>query len=159
MRGLRTVTYQEHQPPQPPFLLVSAELVETVPLSRLLASRMSLIPTLQVKPLSQRCTIRPWHGSLLHCEMEPSLWPGLATPLRGKRHGTQGKPAMPILAGMFPSYGRGNFGRFFFSPLGLLLQDQPLPVGVVVLKGCLFFLPNPSWLSSPLCVGVVVLEG
>ena len=27
----------------------------------------------------------PLHRSLLYCEMEPSLWPGLATLLRGKR--------------------------------------------------------------------------
>ena len=51
----------------------------------LLATWMSLIPTLQVRPLSQRYTTRPWHRSLMHCEMEPSPWPGLATPLRGKR--------------------------------------------------------------------------
>ena len=53
--------------------------------SRLLATWMSLIPTLQVWPLSQRCTTRTWHRSLLHYEMEPSPWPSLATPLRGKR--------------------------------------------------------------------------
>ena len=45
--------------------------------SRLLATQMSLIPTLQVRPLRQRCPTspwhRPWHRSLLHCEMEPSL--------------------------------------------------------------------------------------
>ena len=53
--------------------------------SGLLATWMSLIPTLQVRPLSQGRTTRPWHRSLLHCEMEPSLWPGLATPLWRKR--------------------------------------------------------------------------
>ena len=53
--------------------------------SRLLATWTSLIPTLQVRPLSQRWTTRPWHRSLLHCEMEPSPWPGLATPHRRKR--------------------------------------------------------------------------
>ena len=53
--------------------------------SRLLATWMSLIPTLQVWPLSQRCTTRPWHRSLLHCEIEPSPCPGIATPLWGKR--------------------------------------------------------------------------
>ena len=52
--------------------------------SRLVATWMSLIPTLQVRPLSQRCPIRPWHRSLLHCEMEPSPWPGFANPLEGK---------------------------------------------------------------------------
>ena len=41
--------------------------------------------TLQVRPLSQRGTIRPWHRPLLHSEVEPRLWPGFATPLRWKR--------------------------------------------------------------------------
>ena len=53
--------------------------------SRLLGTLTSLIPTLQVRPLSQRRTTRPWHRSLLQNEMEPSPWPGLATPLRQKR--------------------------------------------------------------------------
>ena len=53
--------------------------------NRHLATWMSLIPTLQVRPLSQRSTTRPWHRSLLHCEKEPRLWPGFATPLRWKR--------------------------------------------------------------------------
>ena len=53
--------------------------------SRLLVTWMSLIPTLQVRPPSQKCSTRPWHRSLLHCEMEPSLWPGLATHLRKKK--------------------------------------------------------------------------
>ena len=53
--------------------------------SRLLATWMSLIPSLQVRPPSQRWTTRPQHRSLLHHEMEPSLWPGLATPLIRKR--------------------------------------------------------------------------
>ena len=53
--------------------------------SRLLATWMNLIPTLQVRPLTQRWTTQLWHRSLLHCKMEPSPWPGLATPLRGKR--------------------------------------------------------------------------
>ena len=52
--------------------------------SRLLTTWMSLIPTLQVRPLSLRWTTRPWHRSLHH-EMEPSLWPGLATTLKRKR--------------------------------------------------------------------------
>ena len=60
--------------------------------SRLLATWTSLIPTLQERPLSQRWTTRPWHRSLLHHEMEPSPWPGLATPLRRKRlRQTQGR--------------------------------------------------------------------
>ena len=52
---------------------------------------MSLIPTLQVRPLSQRCPIRPWHRPqhrcLLYCEMETSL--GLVLPplLEGKDWG------------------------------------------------------------------------
>ena len=53
--------------------------------SRLLAAWMNLIPTLQVRPLSQERAIRLCHRSLLHCEMEPSPWPGLATLLRRKR--------------------------------------------------------------------------
>ena len=53
--------------------------------TRLLATWMSLIPCLQVRPLRQRCTTRPWHRSLLHCKVEPSPWPSFATALRGKR--------------------------------------------------------------------------
>ena len=57
--------------------------------SRLLATGTSLIPTLQVTPLRQRCPTSPWHRpsqrSLLHCEVEPSPWSGLASPLRRKR--------------------------------------------------------------------------
>ena len=53
--------------------------------SRLLATWISFIPTLQVRPRSQRQTTRPTHRSILHCEMEPSSWPGFTTPLRGKR--------------------------------------------------------------------------
>ena len=53
--------------------------------SRLLATWTNLIPTIQVRPLSQICITRPWHRSLLHCEMELSPLPGLATHFRGKR--------------------------------------------------------------------------
>ena len=56
--------------------------------SRLLATQMSLIPTVQVRPLRQRCPPspwhRPWHRSLLYCELEPSPWSALATLLGGK---------------------------------------------------------------------------
>ena len=52
--------------------------------SRLLVICTGLIPSLQGSPLSQGRTTRPWHRSVLHCEMVPSLWPGLATPLRRK---------------------------------------------------------------------------
>ena len=57
--------------------------------SRLLSTWTSLIPCLWMRPLNQMWTTRPWHRplhrSLLHCTMEPSLWPGLATPsLEGK---------------------------------------------------------------------------
>ena len=51
--------------------------------SRLLATWISVIPTLQVRPLSQRCTTRPWQRFLLHCEKEPSSC-GLGTLLEGK---------------------------------------------------------------------------
>ena len=68
-----------------PFLLVSAGVAETLTTSRLLATWPSLSPTLQVRPLSQRGTTRPQHQPLLHSEMEPRLWPGFATPPRGKR--------------------------------------------------------------------------
>ena len=57
--------------------------------SRLLATWMNLNPSLQVRHLSQRWATRPWHRpwyrSLLHCKNGTQLWPGLATPLRGKR--------------------------------------------------------------------------
>ena len=53
--------------------------------SRLLATWMSLSPTLQVRPLSQRGTTSSWHRTLWNNETEPSLWPGFATSLRKKR--------------------------------------------------------------------------
>ena len=57
--------------------------------SRLLATWMNLIPSLQVRPPRQRCPTspwhRPWHRSLLYYELEPSPWSALATPLRKKR--------------------------------------------------------------------------
>ena len=56
-----------------------------IAISRILTTWMILIPTLQVRPLGQERTSRPWHRSLLHCDMELSPWPGLATPLRRKR--------------------------------------------------------------------------
>ena len=34
-----------------------------------------------------------------------------------------------------------------------------MPACVVVLEGCLFLFPDISWLSHPLCVGMVVMEG
>ena len=70
-------------PPQLPFLLVSAELGDNAT-SRLLTTCMTLISTLQVRPLNQRCISRPWNRFLLHCEIEASPWPGFATPLRRK---------------------------------------------------------------------------
>ena len=74
--------------PMPPFSWLSRTGGDTAT-SRLLATWMSLIPTLQVRPLRQRCPTcpwhRPWHRSLLYCELEPSLWCGLATPHRRKR--------------------------------------------------------------------------
>ena len=72
--------------PFPPSIRTTGGDIAT---SRLLDTWVHLILTLQVRPLSQKCTTRPlhrpWQRSLLHCEMEPSAWPGLATPLRGKR--------------------------------------------------------------------------
>ena len=60
---------------------------------------------------------------------------------------------------MYPLNGRGHSESFFFCTSGLLLLDQPLPAGVVVLEGCSILLPNLSWLFPPLCVRVVVLRG
>ena len=65
--------------PHPPSISKTAKDTAT---RRLLATWTSLIPTLHMRHLSQRCTTRPWHRSLLHSEMEPSLWPGFATPLK-----------------------------------------------------------------------------
>ena len=84
MRGLRTAIIRSADPHGPLSSCINRTGGDTAT-SRLLATWMSLIPTLQVRPLSPRCTTRPWHSSLLHCEMEPSPWPGLCTPLRGKR--------------------------------------------------------------------------
>ena len=82
---LRTVTHQEHQPPTDPLPPSIGRTGGDTATSTFLATWTSLIPTLQVRPLSQRWTTRPWNRSLLHHEMEPGPWPGLATPLRGKR--------------------------------------------------------------------------
>ena len=71
--------------PTDPFPACVSRTGGDIATSRLLTTWMSLIPTLQVRTLSQRRITRPWHRSLLHHEMEPSPWPGLATPLRGKR--------------------------------------------------------------------------
>ena len=82
MRRPWTVTHQEYQSPQPPFILASSDLTETLPPAAF--SWMSLSPTLQVRPLSQRGTNRLQQRPLLHIKMEPSTWPGFATSLRGK---------------------------------------------------------------------------
>ena len=42
---------------------------------------MSLNPTLQVRPLSQKGTTRLWHRPPLYTEMALSPWPGFATSL------------------------------------------------------------------------------
>ena len=57
--------------------------------SRLPATWMSIIPTLQVRPLSQRGNTGLWPRPLLHTEMEPSLWPGFAISLRGEKTETR----------------------------------------------------------------------
>ena len=49
--------------------------------SRLLVTWISLSPTLQVRPLSQRGTNRLQHRPLLHIEINPSIWPGFVTSL------------------------------------------------------------------------------
>ena len=67
-----------------PFFLASAELAETLHPADFLPPG-SLSPTLQVRPLSQSGTIRPWYRPLWHSEVDPSPWPGFATSLRGKR--------------------------------------------------------------------------
>ena len=85
MRRLRTVTHQEHGPPQPPFPPSISRTGRDTATSRLLSTWMSLSPTLQVRSLSKGCTTIPWHRSLLHHEMEPRPWPGFATPFMWKR--------------------------------------------------------------------------
>ena len=70
--------------PMPTFFLALAELEETLPPADWCTWK-SLSSTLQVRPLSQRGTTRPWHRPLLHSEMEPSQWPVFATSFRGKR--------------------------------------------------------------------------
>ena len=52
--------------------------------SRLLATWMSLRPTLQMRSLNQRGTTSFWYRLLLHTEMESSQWSGFATSLRGE---------------------------------------------------------------------------
>ena len=84
MRRLRMVIHQECWPPQPPSPSISRTGRDTTT-SRLLAIWKSLIPTLQVRHLSQRGTTRPWHRYFWHIEMEPRPWSGFATPFRGKR--------------------------------------------------------------------------
>ena len=75
---IRSATSMDPFPPS--FSRTSGDIAT----SRLLATWTSLIPTLYARPLSQGGTTRPWHWSLLHHEMEPRLWPGLATLLGGK---------------------------------------------------------------------------
>ena len=71
--------------PMAPFLPSISRTGGDTATSRLLSTWMSLIPTLKMRPLSQRWTTRPWHRSLLHCKNESSPLPGHATPPRGKR--------------------------------------------------------------------------
>ena len=68
--------------PFPPSVISTGGDIAT---SRLLATWTSLFPTLQVRPLSQRRTTRLRHKSLLYCEIKPSPWSALATPLRRNR--------------------------------------------------------------------------
>ena len=84
MRRLWTVTHQKYQPHDPLLPSISRTGRDTTT-GRLLATWMSLNPTLQVRPLSQRGTTRLWHRPLLHIEMEPSQWPVFATSPKGKR--------------------------------------------------------------------------
>ena len=84
MRRLWTVTHQEYQPPMAPLLSSIRRTGRDTTTSRLFATWMGLSPTLQVRSLNQRGTSRFWHRPLLHIEMEPSLWPGFANPLREK---------------------------------------------------------------------------
>ena len=81
MRRLWTVTHQGVQTPTAPLLPSISKTDRDTTSSRLLATWTSLSPTLQVRPLSQRGTTRPWNRPLLHNEMEPSLWPGFTRPL------------------------------------------------------------------------------
>ena len=84
MRRLRTVTHQDCCPhsPLPPSISRTGRDTAT---RRFLVTLMSLIPAFQVRSLSQRCTTRPWHRSLLNCESENRPWRGFATHLRWKR--------------------------------------------------------------------------
>ena len=58
--------------PMAPLLPSSTRTDRDTTTNRPLATWVSLSPTLQMRPLSQRGTTRSWHMPLLHSEMEPS---------------------------------------------------------------------------------------
>ena len=78
MRRLMIATHQECQPPQPPLPPSISRTGGDTATSRFLATWMSLIHTLHVRPLSQRCATRPWHKSLCTVKWNPIQ--GLALP-------------------------------------------------------------------------------
>ena len=89
LKKLRTLAHQESWPQWPPLLLVSAELVETLPPADFLLLGWASFPHskwgLLAKDAPARPWHRPWHRSLLYWEIESSPWSGLGTPLRRKR--------------------------------------------------------------------------
>ena len=98
MKRLRALAHQEHWPPCPPFLVDSAELVETLPPGDFLPLRWASFPLSKWGLFRQRCPTSPWHSpwyrSLLYWELEPSLWSGLASTCR--RKGLRQTPRMSL---------------------------------------------------------------
>ena len=74
--------------PMAPFLLVTAELVETLPPADFLSLEWASFSHTKWGLLAKDAPLGPGTdldtGPLLYCEMESSLWSGLATPLRRK---------------------------------------------------------------------------
>ena len=84
MRRLWTVTHRSTDPTASLLPSIS-KMCRDSTTSSLLATWTSLSPTLQVRPFSQRGTIRPWHRLPLYSEMEPSPRSCFSTCCKGKR--------------------------------------------------------------------------
>ena len=88
MKRWRAVAHQEYQPPCPPFLLDSVELVETVPPADSLPCRQASFPLSKWGHFGKDAPLVPSTdpdiGLFCTVNWNPSLWSGLASPHRRK---------------------------------------------------------------------------